>query len=103
MEFWNGITDDIPEILASERLYEMLGALQRIGATQYADLLLRIINELFSDVALPLNDDQLDQMQKRLTKANRLIWNNENSAWTELHSVVVKHITSRLNNRENVH
>lgn len=103
LEFWNGITDDIQEVLASEHLSEMLGALQRIGATQYADLLLRIINELFSDVALPLNDDQLDQMQKRLTKANRLIWNNENSAWTELHRVVVKHITSRLNNRENVY
>lgn len=103
MEFWNGITDDVQEVLASENLTEIIAALQKIGATQYADLLLQIINNFFSDVVLPLNDEQLDHMYDRMNKANKLIWNDTNSARDELHKVVVRHITSKLANKENVY
>ena len=103
LEFWNGITDDIQEVLASDHLPEMIDALQKIGAMRYANLLLQIINELFPDVALPLSDDQIDQMYDRISKANKLIWNNEKMAWDELHKGVVKHIISKLNNIGNVY
>lgn len=102
LEFWCGFTDDIQEVLASEHLTEIIDALQKIGAAQYADFLLRIINELFSGVSLPLNDEQINQMSDRIGKANRLIW-KERSAWEELHIGVAKHITSKLNNNENVY
>lgn len=103
MEFALGITDDVQEVLASDYLTEIIDALQKIGATHYANLLLQIINEFFSDVVLPLSDKQLDQMYDRMNKANKLIWNNENLAWDELHRVVVRHITSKLNSKENVY
>lgn len=103
LEFWNGITDDIQEVLASDHLTEIIDALQEIGATRYSKLLLQIINELFPDVALPLNDDQIDQMYDRISKANQLIWDNEKMAWNELHKGVVKHIASKLNRKENVY
>ncbi|MCH5197395.1 MAG: hypothetical protein J1E34_00685 [Oscillospiraceae bacterium] len=103
LEFWNGITDDIQEILASVHLTQMVDALQRIGVTIYADLLLQILNELFPNIALPLSDEQIDQMYNRIFKANKLIWNNEDLAWDELRKVVVKHITNKLINKENVY
>lgn len=103
LEFWNGITDDIQEVLASNHLSEMIDALQKIGATRYTNLLLQIVDELFPDIALPLSDDQIDQMYDRVSKANKLIWNNEKIAWDELHMRVVEHIKSKLNNIGNVY
>lgn len=102
LEFWCGFADDIQEVLASEHLTEIIDALQKIGAAQYADFLLHIINELFSGVSLPLSDEQIEQMNDRIGKANRLIWKEE-SAWEELHRGLAKHITSKLNNNENVY
>lgn len=101
-EFWCGLTDDIGEVLASEHLTEIIDALQKIGAVRFSDLLLRLINELFSGVALPLSDEQIDQMDDRISKAHRLIW-KEKSAWEELHRGVAKHITGKLNSQENVY
>ena len=102
LEFWCGFTDDIQEVFASEHLTEIIDALQKIGATQFADLLLCIINELFSGVPLPLSDEQIDQMSDRISKANRLIW-KEKSAREELHRGVAEHIVSKLNNKENIY
>lgn len=103
LAFWSGIVDDIQELLSSDDLTEIIDALQKVGATRYANLLLQIINELFSDVVLPLSDKQLNKMHDRINIANKLIWHDKKSAGEELHSAVIKYITSRLNSKENVY
>ncbi|MGN0518603.1 MAG: hypothetical protein ACI4II_07760 [Acutalibacteraceae bacterium] len=103
MEFWNSIMDDIEEVLTSSNLNNIIEALQTIGANRYANLLLNIIKEYFSDVRLPLNDEQIEQMYDPINKANQLIWLNEAPAWDELRIVVIHHITNKLNNTNNVY
>lgn len=103
MEFRNSIMDDVQEVLASSNLTKMMEALHTIGANQYADLLLRIIKEYFSNVPLPLNDEQIEHMYDSINKANQLIWHNEGPAWDEFRIVVVRHITNNLSKTNNVY
>ena len=102
-EFWFGITDDLQEVLASEYLTEILDALQEIGATQLAGTLRRILDEWFADVALPLNDDQIEQLSDRIRKANKWIWKLPEPAWEEFHAGVAKYIAANLNSEEYIY
>ena len=102
LEFWCGLTDDILKVLTSEHLTEIIDALQKIGAAQFADFLLCVINEFFPGVALPLSDEQIERMEDRILKAHRSIW-KEKSAWEELYGGLAKHIAGKLNNHENVY
>lgn len=45
VEFWMSAMDDLQEVLASEHLFEIIAALQTIGAHKYHDLLLKIMND----------------------------------------------------------
>lgn len=102
LEFWYGLTDDLQEVLASEHLAEMIEALQKIGAVQFSDRLLRVIHELFPGAALPLSEEQIDQMGDRIDQAHRLMW-KERPAWDELRRGAAKHIASKLVSEENVY
>lgn len=46
VEFWMSAMDDLQEVLASEHLFEIITALQTIGAHKYHDLLLKIMNDV---------------------------------------------------------
>lgn len=102
LEFWYGITDDLQEVLASEHLFEIIDALEEIGAAQFAGMLRRNISELFPDTALPLSDEQLDQMGGRIYKAGLAIW-KERSALEEFHRGVTNLVTGKLNSGEYVY
>ena len=95
--------DDIQEVLASSNLSYTIEALKTIGANRYIDLLTQVINEYFYNVPLPLNDEQIEQMDDGLNKANKLIWENEGPAYDELHKSIVRHITEKLNNPNNIY
>ena len=96
-KFWMFVTDDLQEVFASEHLFEIIDALQKIGAHEYRDLLLKIMETDFCDVRFPLNDDQIEQMQPEIENANRAFWNNK-SASAEFHKAVVDFLIAEPNN-----
>lgn len=96
-KFWVFVTDDLQEVFASEHLFEIIAALQKIGAHKYHDLLLNIMENAFCDVRFPLNDDQIEQMQPEIEDANRSFWNNK-SASTEFHKAVADFLIAEPNN-----
>ena len=71
MEFWMSAADGLEEVLASEHLFEIITALQTIGAHEYHDLLLKIVNDGFGGVRFPLDDNQLEQMQPEIRLQER--------------------------------
>ena len=73
-KFWMFVTDDLQEIFASEHLFEIIAALQKIGAHGYHDMLLEIMKNDFCDVRFPLDDDQIEQMQPEIEDGNRVFW-----------------------------
>ena len=95
VEFDNEIRDDLQEVLASENLFSMVAALKAVGADQYAELLNDIISNDFPNVQFPLNDEQIEQMQSRIEKANGKIQNNK-SAYAELHKALIHYLLENL-------
>lgn len=103
LNFSYSIMDDIQEVLASSNLSYTIEALKTIGANRYVDLLTQVIDEYFHNVSLPLNDEQIELMYDGINKANQLIWKNEGPAYDELHKAIVRHITEKLNNPNNIY
>ena len=103
LDFGYSIMDDIQEVLSSSYFSDTIEALKIIGANRYVDLLTQVINEYFRNVPLPLNDEQIEQMYDELNKSNKQIWKNEGPAYDELHKAIVRHITEKLNNPNNVY
>lgn len=65
VEFWMSAMDDLQEVLASEHLFEIIAALQTIGAHKYHDLLLKIMNDDFGDVRFPLDDTRSSRCSRK--------------------------------------
>lgn len=95
VEFWMSAMDDLQEVLASEHLFEIITALQTIGAHKYHDLLLKIMNDDFGDVRFPLDDNQIEQMQPKIDDANRAFWKNK-GAEAEFHGAVTNFLITNL-------
>ncbi len=98
LNFGYSIMDDIQEVLASSNLSNTTEALKTVGSNRYVGILTQVIDEYFHNVSLPLNDEQIEKMYDGLNKANQLIWQNEGSAYDELHKSIVRHIIEKLNN-----
>lgn len=90
-EFWLDLCDDIQEVLASENLFSMPDALQTVGATGYSKQLRKIIENDFSDVPLPLGDETIDKIQKRIERTNSDIQKNK-SAYDEFYNAFVSYM-----------
>jgi hypothetical protein len=101
VEFWMSAADGLEEVLASEYLFEIITALQTIGAHEYHDLLLKIVNDDFGGVRFPLDDNQLEQMQPEIEDINRAFWNNKN-AEAEFHEAVANFLMANLNDSDHV-
>lgn len=82
-------------------LFEIITALQTIGAHEYHDLLLKIVNDDFGGVRFPLDDNQLEQMQPEIEDINRAFWNNKN-AEAEFHEAVANFLMANLNDSDHV-
>lgn len=95
LEFWIYITDDLQEVLASDNVFEIIGALEKIGAQKYHDLLLKIIKEDFCGIQFPMSDEEIEQFQGRIEKANNAIWNN--GACMEFRKAIAHFLITRLN------
>lgn len=95
VEFWMSAMDDLQEVLASEHLFEIIAALQTIGAHKYHDLLLKIMNDDFGDVRFPLDDNQIEQMQPKIEDANRAFWKNK-GAEAEFRGAVTNFLITNL-------
>lgn len=95
VEFWMSAMDDLQEILASEHLFEIIAALQTIGAHKYHDLILKIMNDDFGDVRFPLDDNQIEQMQPKIEDANRAFWKNK-GAEAEFRGAVTNFLITNL-------
>lgn len=95
VEFWMSAMDDLQEVLASEHLFEIIAALQTIGAHKYHDLLLKIMNDDFGDVRFPLDDNQIEQMQPEIEDANRAFWKNK-GAEAEFRGAVTNFLITNL-------
>lgn len=100
LAFFNEVSDGADEVLYNERLLEMLGALQHIGAMHYLNAFTSIVNHVFDGITLPLNDEiQEDKdIQKRLAEANRIVWDSEknNKSAEEFHKCIVAYITEHF-------
>ena len=94
-------SDGLEEVLASEHLFEIITALQAIGAHEYHDLLLKIVNDDFGGVRFPLDDDQLEQMQPEIEDANRAFWKNK-GAEAEFHQATANFLMENLNDPDHV-
>ena len=108
VEFWMSAMDDLQEVLASEHLFEIIAALQTIGAHKYHDLLLKIMNDDFGDVRFPLEmwleaeaavstgqSYQIEQMQPKIEDANRAFWKNK-GAEAEFRGAVTNFLITNL-------
>ncbi len=89
------VRDDLGEVLTSDDLPEMANALQRIEAHQYAGLLQGLIRDGFCGAALPLNDNQLEEMYKEIEAANKAFFRNK-GAREEFHKAVVAYMMENL-------
>ena len=78
-----------------ELLFEIIAALQTIGAHKYHDLLLKIMNDDFGDVRFPLDDNQIEQMQPKIEDANRAFWKNK-GAEAEFRGAVTNFLITNL-------
>ncbi len=100
--FYNAMCDGADQVLCDEHLFEMLDALQAIGATQYGQAFASIVSRLFQGVPLPLDDDMMDhrEIMYKLDKADTLVWEIEkkNGALKEFHKCLVTYIIEHLDN-----
>ena len=99
--FWISAADDLQEVFASEHLFEIIAALQTVGAREYHDLLLKIMNDGFSGVGFPLDDAQIERMQPEIEGANRTFWRNKN-AEAEFHEAVMNFLIANRMDSDHV-
>ena len=98
-EFWNGICEDMDEILYSPYIHEMTEALHEIGATEYEAFLRDMIAQ-FADVPLPLSDEQIEAMRKRIDKFNRAETRISKTAMPELREAMALYLVEYLAEEE---
>ena len=101
VEFWMSAADGLEEVFASEYLFEIITALQTIGAHGYHDMLLNIMNDDFGGVQFPLDDNQIEQMQPEIENANRAFWKNK-GAEAEFHQATANFLMENLNDPDHV-
>ncbi len=99
-EFWNGICEDVDEILYSPYIHEMAEALREVGATEY-ETFLRGMTAQFADVPLPLNDEQIEAMRKRIDEFNRAETRISKTAMPELREAMALYLVEHLAELEN--
>lgn len=90
------------DVLSSDSLFDIIDALQVIGATQYATLILEIIQRDFCGVQFPLNEAQMTQMQAKLDRAEQKI-GDAPGAYDELRKAMARYMMARLNTSENIY
>lgn len=100
LEFREAVSDAADEVLCSEKLFDMLNALQCIGAQQYAKAFDTILKQQFIGITLPLNDEMLDNkdVAAKVEKANEIVWECEkrDKAIEELHKCLVTCIIDHI-------
>lgn len=94
-EFWNDICEDVDEVLYSPYIHEMAEALHEVGATEY-EKFLRGMTEQFADVSLPLSDEQIEAMRKRIDKFNRAETRISKTAMPELREAMALYLVEHL-------
>lgn len=94
-EFWNGVCEDMDEVLSSPYIHEMAAALHEVGATEYEEFLRGMIAQ-FADVPLPLNDEQIDTMRKRIDEFNRAETRISKTAMPELREAMALYLVEHL-------
>ncbi|MCR5843595.1 MAG: hypothetical protein K6G66_06535 [Oscillospiraceae bacterium] len=99
-EFWNGVCEDVDEVLSSPYIHEMAEALHEVGATEY-EKFLRGMTEQFADVPLPLNDEQIKAMRKRIDEFNRAETRISKTAMPELREAMALYLLEHLDELEN--
>ena len=95
LNFSQEIWDGADTILCSDKLFEMLDALEAIGAQQYSRAFSTIIDRLFSEISLPITDEMLedDDIMKRTHQANKMARESEKSgAAKEFHKCLVHYL-----------
>ena len=99
-EFWNGICEDVDEVLYSPYIHEMAEALHEVGATEYEKFLRDMIAQ-FADVSLPLSDEQIEAMRKRIDRFNRAETRISKTAMPELRETMALYLVEHLAELEN--
>ena len=99
-EFWNDICEDVDEVLYSPYIHEMAEALHEVGATEY-EKFLRGMTEQFADVSLPLSDEQIEAMRKRIDKFNRAETRISKNAMPELREAMALYLVEHIDELEN--
>ena len=98
-EFWNDIVEDMDEILYSPYIHEMAEALHEVGATEYEKFLRDMIAQ-FADVSLPLSDEQIEAMRKRIDRFNRAETRISKTAMPELREAMALYLVEHLAEEE---
>ena len=98
-EFWNDIVEDMDEILYSPYIHEMAEALHEVGATEYEKFLRDMIAQ-FEDVSLPLSDEQIEAMRKRIDRFNRAETRISKTAMPELREAMALYLVEHLAEEE---
>ena len=99
-EFWNGICEDVDEVLYSPYIHEMAEALHEVGATEYEKFLRDMIAQ-FADVSLPLSDEQIEAMRKRIDRYNRAETRISKTAMPELREAMALYLVEHIDELEN--
>ena len=99
-EFWNDIVEDMDEILYSPYIHEMAEALHEVGATEYEKFLRDMIAQ-FADVSLPLSDEQIEAMRKRIDRYNRVETRISKTAMPELREAMALYLVEHIDELEN--
>ena len=99
-EFWNDIVEDMDEILYSPYIHEMAEALHEVGATEYEAFLRDMIAQ-FADVSLPLSDEQIEAMRKRIDEFNRAETRISKTAMPELREAMALYLVEHIDELEN--
>lgn len=90
------------DVLSSEHLLDIIGALKTIGAAQYAKLIAEVIQNEFPNVQFPLSEEQMALMQARLDRAEREI-GNAPGANDEFRQAMAHYMMTKLNTPENIY
>ena len=98
-EFWNGVCEDVDEVLSSPYIHEMAEALHEIGAIEYEKFLRGMIAQ-FADVSLPLSDEQIEAMRKRIDEFNRAETRISKTAIPELREAMALYLVEHLAEEE---
>ena len=99
-EFWNGVCEDVDEVLYSPYIHEMAEALHEVGATEYEKFLRDMIAQ-FADVPLPLSDEQIEAMRKRIDEFNRAETRISKTAMPELREAMALYLVEHIDELEN--